>query len=1022
MGLVDLFRPKYRHSDVAVRAEAVRALSADDAVILTTIAKSDRDPGIRKIAIEKLGQAEVLAELASAEADGGVRALATARAAELWRSTACGGDADAANKALTGILKTGDQGTLVEIVVRAAIPAIKKRALSELRDPRALAELAKSDASAELRLDAVSRIDDAEALRALAIDVALKEIALAALDKLDDAGRLEQVAQKAKNKAARQRARKILTEMKEAEEAARPRVADDLKRRRAEKSQLVRDLEALGDTFEFARYAPQVKAAEAAFAELGETEDDAGERFRRAATRFWQRKELAERQAEQAQTTRRDSAERSARPSREARDEHDDRKTRDDSDAKAEAKADAKPLDPEAAAAAALAREERERKRAEAAAKAKEDADARAAKAKEDAERGQQIAASLTAMIGEMEQVLAADTAALEGGKVIDRTLQQAQKAFEQLGKVPSELRNALGERYGAARGKLVVLVKDLREAEDWQRWANVPRAEALIQEAKSMLELEETPELGAKLKSLQARWKEVGSLPQRRSKELWEQFKASCDQVYDKVKGVRAVEQAAFAELAAAKEKLIAEAESLAESTDWQATAERLKGLQGQWKTSGHLPRKQGDELWKRFRAACDRFFERRKPLLEAQRNQEQQNLAAKRALITKVTSLVSSLSPESDWGKAIRDVKEAQRVWKDIGFVPRAEADLVYREFRAACDTLFAKRGEARDAEANARRAALEGVSAELDAVMAMTEASEGADAAARAAAVRAKVSELSADGSRPSIELAGRLDRLVAHVITHFPEAVRGTPLDPSALRKRRDVLIARAAELVPKESAAAGSKSDDVAGALRVAMRQNAFSGLRFSGRDPAEVIYELRAEWAETGPLFDDSDRDQKERFEATIAKVVASVGITERQRDDASAGDGTDPSEGGRRRRERPEREARSERGEREARPERSERPERVERGEQQEPAAAAAVTSAAEAAPQPAAPAPDLAATAPRRAAPRTEPPTSPQDDAWDLDDHRPQTAEPAPSPPGAGEMAGDGAPEGDGIDTGWD
>lgn len=1042
MGLVDLFRPRYRHSDVSIRTEAVRALSADDAVVLTTIAKSDRDAGVRRIAIEKLKEAEVLAEIAAAESDGATRAAARGRAAELWCTAACSADDAAATRAFAGLLKLNEQSTLVEVAVRASLPAIKKRALAELRDPRALAELAKGAAPVEVRLEAVARIDDAEVLRALAIDVAQKEIALAAVEKLDDAARLEQVALKAKNKAARQRARKIVTEMQEAEQAAKPRVADDLRRRRAEKAQLIRDLEGMAESFDFARLSPQVKAAEQAFTEIGATEDDSDERFRKSATRFWQRKELAERQAaggtarrQEAPEDRGERGERGERAERgeaAARQER-ERTQRDEQRSKGERnernERAATPEDSEAAVAASEERAERDRKRAEATAKAKEEAEARAARAKEDAERGKQIAASLAAMVDEMEQLLAADTNTLEGGKVIDRTLSQAQKAFEQLGKVPSDLRTALGDRYGATRGKLVVLVKDLREAEDWQRWANVPRAEALINEAKAMLELE-APDLGAKLKTLQSRWKEIGSLPQRRSKELWEQFKASCDQVYDKVKGVRAVEQAGFAEVAAVKEKLIAAAEALADSTDWAATAEKLKGLQNEWKTSGHLPRKQGDELWKRFRAACDKFFERRKPLLEAARSQEQQNLAAKRALVAKVQSIVSSAG-EDNWGKAITGVKDAQRQWKDIGFVPRAEADAIYREFRAACDALFAKRDEARDAESNARRAALEAVGTEIDAILALEGAESGGDAAARAVAVRDKVSELSSDGSRPSIELAGRLDRLVSHVITRFPEAVRGTPLDPAALRKRRDALIGRAAELVPKDAPSLGEKPNDVAGALRSAMRQNAFSGLRFSGRDPAEVVEELRAEWAETGPLFDDGDRDQQARFDETIARVLSAAGATERKRGEGPAegrgegrGDGAEPGERGRRRRDRRDRQDAAAGGAGDAAAAAAAAPAAVAAAAPAVAAAApAAAAPAAAPAPAPAPAAADAAAApAPARRPAPAEPALEAQDAAWDLDDHRPQAAEAKPSPPGAGELASDGAPEGDNIDTGWD
>ena len=67
-----------------------------------------------------------------------------------------------------------------------------------------------------------------------------------------------------------------------------------------------------------------------------------------------------------------------------------------------------------------------------------------------------------------------------------------------------------------------------------------------------------------------------------------------------------------------------------------------------------------------------------------------------------------------EGGWGKAIGEIKELQREWKEIGFVPRRDADAVYKAFRAACDSLFAKRDAARDGEANAHRAeidALEG-----------------------------------------------------------------------------------------------------------------------------------------------------------------------------------------------------------------------------------------------------------------------------------------------------------------------
>ncbi|HEY5947170.1 MAG TPA: hypothetical protein VIV40_16820, partial [Kofleriaceae bacterium] len=208
---------------------------------------------MRRLAIGKIDEADVLAEIAAAETERSLRDFAGARAAQLWSSHACSDDEEEATEGLGGIIKLGDQHALVEVAVNASIASVRKRAFGELRDPRALAELAKGDAPQDLRLAAVARIDDGDVLRAIAIDTTLKEVGLAAVDKLDDNDRLENVAQKAKNKAVRQKARKIVVEIKEAEKANKPGVSDDIKRKRAERAQLLREVEGVADSFDFAK-------------------------------------------------------------------------------------------------------------------------------------------------------------------------------------------------------------------------------------------------------------------------------------------------------------------------------------------------------------------------------------------------------------------------------------------------------------------------------------------------------------------------------------------------------------------------------------------------------------------------------------------------------------------------------------------------------------------------------------------------------------------------------------------------
>jgi hypothetical protein len=306
------------------------------------------------------------------------------------------------------------------------------------------------------------------------------------------------------------------------------------------------------------------------------------------------------------------------------------------------------------------------------------------------------------------------------------------------------------------------------------------------------------------------------------------------------------------------------------------------------------------------------------------------------------------------------------------------------------------------------------------------------------------------------------AAEVDAMVRHVLGAHPDAVRGTELDPAQLRARREKLIARAEELVPKQPAqvAAGGGAADLASQLKQAMRQNAFGQLRFSGRDPIEVIDELRASWAESGPFLDDADHAQGERFEAVIARI-----LPEGQGRSAEARGGERGGERGGGDRDRDRDDGRRRRRDRRSAEQPVASPEgggsstlggssgadahdAEEDAGASAPTAAASVAAAVVAASAPsdaheaasstahADPAPPVVADAPpapaaeppRRSKPTTViPPLEGLDTGWDLGDEDPtagasEAAEAAeaeqPEPPSSGEMAGDGAVEGDGLD----
>jgi hypothetical protein len=336
-------------------------------------------------------------------------------------------------------------------------------------------------------------------------------------------------------------------------------------------------------------------------------------------------------------------------------------------------------------------------------------------------------------------------------------------------------------------------------------------------------------------------------------------------------------------------------------------------------------------------------------------------------------------------------------------------------------------------------------------------------GDDVVARALAARVRSRELDA--------LAADVNAMIQHVIATHPDAVRGTELDPAQLRGKREKLIARAAELLPKQ-AVAPEAGVDLAAQLKRAMQQNAFGDLRFSGRDPVEVMDELRASWTECGPIDDDDDREQLARFEDTVERVLEAAGAKARPpRDDRPSyeADGDDRS-GRRRRRDRRSAEqpvAEPAPGRMRASDEIAvmRPPIELDTGPISTPDHAAsdgesppdpieegptgavpvsiplsahdAITLPVVVAASEAGDAPDAPAV-PEPVAPWDErsermksasiaPPVDELDTGWDLGDEDPTAGSEPPEPPevttpSSSEMAGDGAVEGDGLDTGWD
>jgi len=188
------------------------------------------------------------------------------------------------------------------------------------------------------------------------------------------------------------------------------------------------------------------------------------------------------------------------------------------------------------------------------------------------------------------------------------------------------------------------------------------------------------------KIKDLQAEWKTIGFAPQKMNTAIFERFRQGCDAFFEKKNAFfKNIKEELNTNLAKKKE-LVEKAESLKESTEWRSTGDILINLQKQWKEIGNVPRKYSDDLWKRFTAACDQFFEARQAATADTRNEEKANKEQKLGIIEQLKQLA-----ESEGENIISQVKELQQKWSEVGHVPFRDKETLYKEYRALCDKIY-------------------------------------------------------------------------------------------------------------------------------------------------------------------------------------------------------------------------------------------------------------------------------------------------------------------------------------------
>ena len=278
------------------------------------------------------------------------------------------------------------------------------------------------------------------------------------------------------------------------------------------------------------------------------------------------------------------------------------------------------------------------------------------------------------------------------------RELQKLHEQWKDYGPVEKQYRESIWERFKAATAVINRNYQAHFEGLKEQQEANLVAKTALCEKAEAIAaaEMANANEWNAATKTLeeiQKEWRGIGFASKKDNQKIYDRFRAACDAFFARKKEFYAGFKESINENLARKLAICEQAEALKDSTDWKATADTLIDLQKQWKEIGAVPRQKSDALWKRFRAACDSFFEARdKQPKDA--NDYYGNLKAKQRLIAEINAYELSGDAEAD-AEAGSKFSES---WQAIGFVPFKEKDRIAQAYREAMAKFNAGRGASR------------------------------------------------------------------------------------------------------------------------------------------------------------------------------------------------------------------------------------------------------------------------------------------------------------------------------------
>ena len=282
------------------------------------------------------------------------------------------------------------------------------------------------------------------------------------------------------------------------------------------------------------------------------------------------------------------------------------------------------------------------------------------------------------------------------------RKLQKLHDEWRETGPVANEYKEALWERFKEDSSRINKQHQAYFEQIKTEQLRNLDLKTELcnaVEElaAQPFSTRKEWNRASDRLLEIQKTWKTIGFAPKKDNNRIYERFRTACDGFFETKRAFYASLKSEMDHNLLMKQEICEAAEALQQSEEWKKTTDELIALQARWKQIGAVPRRYSDQVWKRFRSACDRFFERKAAHFADVDGEHEENLRKKLALLDEMAA-----ADVREGG--FEAIKAFQRRWSEIGFVPIKRKEAVQKRYKAVVDAMFdTLRGSERDRSMN-------------------------------------------------------------------------------------------------------------------------------------------------------------------------------------------------------------------------------------------------------------------------------------------------------------------------------